>query len=248
MSKDHNLTITEEELDQARAEREGEETAIEADMGDLETAQPGGTPSATAISGKAFDLIVEFEVSSEQVYTRKYRSTIWPGGASGVTIGIGYDLGYATRAQLAADFGTALPQETIRALDPALGLTGAAAQQVARRLSGSVDVPWTAAIMVHRGKVIPRWVGLVERSLPNTAALGPDCLGALVSLTYNRGASFAKDGDRFAEMRAIRTHMAARDFGSISGELRSMKRLWPTVPGLQKRREREAVLFERGLD
>jgi hypothetical protein len=36
-------------------------------------------------------------------------------------------------------------------------------------------------------------------------------------------------------------------YASIPGEFRSMKRLWPTVPGLRKRREREARLFERGL-
>ncbi|CAO4147050.1 hypothetical protein LPLAFNJD_LOCUS2351 [Methylorubrum aminovorans] len=248
MSEDNNLAITEEELDQARAEREGTETLLEGFEAGVETAQPGGAASATAISKKAFDLIVEFEVSSEQVYSRKYRSTIWPGGASGVTIGIGYDLGFATKTQLEADFGGVISPETIRVLHPALGLTGAAAQQAARDLSGAVDVPWTAAITVHCGKVIPRWVGLVERSLKNTHAIGPDRLGVLVSLTYNRGASFSRQGDRFTEMRAVKSHMASGKFGSIPNELRSMKRLWPTVPGLQKRREREAVLFESALN
>ena len=108
------------------------------------------------------------------------------------------------------------------------------------------DVPWPAAIGVHRDKVIPRWTGLVERSLPNTADLSDDQMGALVSLTYNRGASFGNAGDRFAEMRAIKQHMASRDFGAIPEDLRAMRHLWPTVPGLQKRREREALLFEGG--
>jgi hypothetical protein len=92
-----------------------------------------------------------------------------------------------------------------------------------------------------------RWVGLVERSLPNTGAIGPDCLGALVSLTYNRGASFGKAGARYREMRNIKAHMAAKAFGDIPDEFRSMKRLWPDMTGLQKRREREARLFQRGL-
>ena len=93
---------------------------------------------------------------------------------------------------------------------------------------------------MHRDKVLPRWVGVVERALPNTDKIGPDCLGALVSLTYNRGASFGKDGERFREMRNIRSHLQGRQYARIPGELRSMKRLWPNLTGLQKRREREA--------
>lgn len=120
-------------------------------------------------------------------------------------------------------------------------------ERVAKRLQAKVDVPWASAIDVHREKVLPRWVGLVERSLPNTGAIGPDCLGALVSLTYNRGASFGKAGARYREMRNIKAHMAAKAFGDIPDEFRSMKRLWPDMTGLQKRREREARLFERGL-
>ena len=43
----------------------------------------------------------------------------------------------------------------------------------------------------------PRWVALVEGALVNTNRLGPASLGALVSLTYNRGASNPKLGDRY---------------------------------------------------
>lgn len=242
-----DLTLTESELDAARAAREEMAFPVPPDEGGVETTQPGGAASATPISDTAFDLIVEFEVSSEQVYTRKYRGPIWPGGASGVTIGIGYDVGYATKTQLAADFGGAIPDGMIAALGAAIGVTGTAAQNMARRLAGSVDVPWPAAIGVHRRKVVPRWVGLVERSLPRTGEIGPDCLGALVSLTYNRGPSFSTAGDRYAEMRSIKSHMSAGNFRAVPGDIRAMKRLWPTVPGLQKRREREARLFERGL-
>ncbi|GAU82936.1 hypothetical protein BIWAKO_02859 [Bosea sp. BIWAKO-01] len=164
-----------------------------------------------------------------------------------MTIGIGYDVGYANAPTLATDFGGTIPRPMIDALRSTIGKTGAIAEHVARDLADQVDVPWTAAISVHRARVMPRWIGLVERSLPNAAAIGPDCLGALVSLTYNRGASYPKAGDRYEEMRAIKAHMGARAFDRIPGELRSMKRLWPTVPGLQKRREREAQLFEAGL-
>ena len=245
MDDEKTLTISEDELDQARAAREGMET-VRPEAG-LETTQPLGNPSARKISDDAFDLIVEFEVSSQQVYTRKYRSAVWPGGASGVTIGIGYDVGYTTAAQLDDDFGDLLPQTTIAALGRAIDVTGDAAQQVARSLAGIVDVAWDVAIRVHRERVLPRWIGLVERSLANTADLDDPSLGALVSLTYNRGASFGKAGDRYAEMRAIKDDMGRSEFDDVPAQLRSMKRLWPTVKGLQTRREREARLFERGL-
>lgn len=93
---------------------------------------------------------------------------------------------------------------------------------------------------------MPRWVGLVQNALPNTNMLSPDRLGALVSLAYNRGPSFSARGPRYQEMRVIRQAMVAQNFDAIPQQFRAMKRLWPNVPGLQIRREREAVLFERG--
>jgi hypothetical protein len=248
MSENLESPLNEEALERARSYREGlawwrDELVRESS---LETAQPGGAPSATPISAAAFDLIVLFEVSGQTTYERKYRHPVWPGGASGVTIAVGYDVGYATNVQLHADWDGAIDSDMVAALKRALKVTGQAAHALASQLAG-VDVPWSAASAVHREKVLPRWVGIVERALLNTVAIGPDCLGALVSLTYNRGASFSKQGDRYAEMRAIKSDMQARDFASIPGRLRSMKRLWPDVAGLQIPREKEAKLFERGL-
>jgi GH24 family phage-related lysozyme (muramidase) len=80
-------------------------------------------------------------------------------------------------------------------------------------------------------------------------------LGALVSLVYNRGASFgipeAKDpSGRFREMRNIKAHMANKAFDQIPDELLSMRRLWIGVKdmrGVVLRREAEAALFKQGL-
>jgi len=239
------LELSPDELEAVRADREAQQWLSEQRV--LETAQPSGPPSTSKISDTAFNLIVEFEVSNQQIYSAKYRKPTWPRGASGVTIGIGYDVGYTTVAELHADFDGAIPVPMVKALEAAVRVTGDPAAALARQLGGDVDVPWEAAITVHRTKVMPRWIGLTERSLPNTAALNADSLGALVSLIYNRGASFNNSGDRYSEMRAIKAHMAASNFTAIPGDIRSMKRLWPTVPGLQKRREREARLFESGL-
>src|SRR5258708_33323102 len=52
------------------------------------------------ISDRAIQLIIAFEVTSEAVYNRLYQRPTWPKGKSGVTIGIGYDLGYPAPAQI----------------------------------------------------------------------------------------------------------------------------------------------------
>jgi GH24 family phage-related lysozyme (muramidase) len=208
---------------------------------------PSIAGSSTPISNQAFDLIVMLEVTSQAAYERSYSHPTWPQGASGVTIGIGYDVGYVSKTLLWQDWEGAIPDAMITALEPAVGVSGADADQLAHDLRASVDIPWTAAITVHRGKVIPKWVALTEKALPDTDALSADSLGALVSLTYNRGASFDAQGARYQEMRAIKSDMASRTFSDIPTQIRNMKRLWPTVRGLQIRRDLEAKLFQDGL-
>lgn len=199
------------------------------------------------ISQTAIDLIVFFEVSSQALYEKKYRKPTWPGEKSGVTIGIGYDVGYA-KGHLVSDWTGKISGEMITALQQAVGVTGPAAKPLAAQLAGSVDVPFAAAMSVFKDTDVPRWVKTVQDALPNCNLLSKDCLGALVSLAYNRGPSFSRSGPRYAEMRDIKTHMKNREFRLIPDDIRNMKRLWPGVPGLQTRREKEAQLFQQGLD
>lgn len=203
------------------------------------------------ISPEARDLIVAEEVSSEATYKARYQRPEWPGGGSGVTIGIGYDVGAGVKnvAQLRADWGGRIPDVMIAALESCIGVTGERAHAMLAEARQRVSVPWSAAIEVFDTVDVPRWYAICARALPNFESLSLDCKGVLVSLTYNRGASFGKDGDRYSEMRAIKAHMIAKTFARIPVELRSMKRLWPSqsMRGLVFRREHEAQLFERGL-
>ena len=199
------------------------------------------------ISRRAFDLIVAEEVSSKATYEKKYTRPEWPGVQSGVTIGIGYDVGYATKAQLHADWDGVIPAAMVIALERACGVRGSSAKGLTRELRSSVDVPWDSAITVFERVLVPRWEAKLRGALPKTGKLSADCFGALVSLAYNRGPSFGNSGDRYREMRAIKEHMAAENFGKIPGELIAMRRLWPGVKGLLLRREREAAMFRDGL-
>lgn len=198
-------------------------------------------------SQAAIDLIVAEEVSSQATYQKLYQHPEWPGGASGVTIGIGYDCGYSTPDQIMADWSDQLPDPMVHALITVAGIHGSPARAEAAHLHGTVTVPWDAAMAVFLKRDMPKWEGIVMHALPNTDQLSADSFGALVSLTYNRGPSFTTPGDRYREMRDIRQLMALRMYDNIPDEFRSMKRLWPTVLGLRLRRDHEAALFERGL-
>ncbi|MEJ0002975.1 MAG: hypothetical protein WDN30_04400 [Pararobbsia sp.] len=203
----------------------------------------------TPISDRAIQLIIAFEVTSEGVYERLYRRPTWPKGNSGVTIGIGYDLGYVKAPQVDRDWTPSLGAPAVDILSEQCGLTGEAAHQALQRVTG-IDVPFSAANTVFRQTSAPRYTAETAGALPGAEALSPDCLGALVSLVYNRGASFSANGDRYAEMRAIKADVSQKHFADIPVQLRAMKRLWagnPDMAGLVRRRELEALLFEQGL-
>jgi len=184
-----------------------------------------GGESMTDASEKAIKMIVAFEVTSEAVYTRKYQSTIWPGGKSGVTIGIGYDLGYTTNDKLATDWAGKISPAMIATLKQAVGIKGAAAKEMATHLAPSVLVPWAAANAVFRDLDVAHYSDMVRAGLKNTGLLSGDSFGALLSLTFNRGPSFSAVGDRYREMNAIRDLMASKKFASIPAQCVSMQRL-----------------------
>ena len=211
------------------------------------TAPAGAT--ALRSSQAAIDLIVAEEVSSQATYQKLYQHPTWPGGASGVTIGIGFDCGYSSATDIWTAWGDLLPTPMVDALAACAGITGSPAHSHASMLRGVVTVPWDAAMAVFLKRDMPKWEAIVQKALPNTDKLAPDSFGALVSLAYNRGAAgFNQGGDRDREMHTIRQMMALRMFEQIPDEFRSMKRLWPNVLGLRLRRDHEAALFERGLD
>ena len=201
------------------------------------------------ISQQSFDLIVNSEVSSRTIYERDYRRPERPGGQSGITVGIGYDCGYSSAAVIRQDWAAKLPGRMVDAMCSVAGIKGQSAQNRLSSVRQLVDVPWGTAIDVFSNVSIPKYLHACH-ALPNFDELSPDCKGALLSLVYNRGASFSQPGARYLEMRNIKALMGARKFASIPAELRKMKRLWttPSVRGVAIRREQEARLFESGLN
>jgi GH24 family phage-related lysozyme (muramidase) len=199
-------------------------------------------------SQDAINLIVTEEDSNAAYYTRHYEHFDWPAGASGPTVGIGYDCGYSTAAQIKDDWTGYVSDDTVTALMRAAGLTGQTAHAFVQQHAGSVTITWDQAMAQFTGRELPKWEGRIEAALPNTDLLSGDSFGALVSLGYNRGTGgFHDPSPRDAEMRAITAHMAAKQFNLIPMEFLNMRRLWPRGGDLWNRRGHEAALFVKGL-
>ena len=138
-------------------------------------------------SRKSLDLILQFEIGSRAQYERLYAFPTWPGGESGVTIGIGYDLGFTSKQQFEADWGPFLEEPARAALAAVQGAKGAAAQQLARGLR-HIKIPLAAAESVFYASTLPRFARITRDAFPGVEELPLDAQGALLSLVFNRGA------------------------------------------------------------
>ena len=65
-------------------------------IGAARAVPPHGKPSDRQVADEAVRLILLYEVTNESHYEAHCQRPVWPGGQSGATMGIGYDLGYAT--------------------------------------------------------------------------------------------------------------------------------------------------------
>jgi hypothetical protein len=196
------------------------------------------------LSPNAFKLILDYEVGGGQAYYNKYlRKPCWPKGASGVTIGIGYDCGYNSESQFEKDWHGKISDSDYNRLKQTLGYKG----NVASKIVGSVSdivIPWEAALDVFNQNTVPRFISIMLRSFPGADQLHPDAFGALLSIVFNRGGSLT--GSSRKEMANIRELVPSKDYKAIANEIRSMKRLWvgKGLDGLLRRRDKEAELVE----
>lgn len=210
------------------------------------------------VSVRAYDLIVQHETGGRRYYETIYKGRpVWPGEASGITIGFGYDLGYCSADAFDRDWA-ALSAEARARLRLAIGKHGRnTSMDELRTLLPTLNdlaVDWDLAEQVFRSATLSNFVRLTQRALPNTAELSPDSFGALVSLTLNLGAggyTAASDPhDRYREMRGVRAAMQEHCFADVPQLLRLMKRVWRATSieqEMSRRREDEARLFEAGL-
>jgi len=193
------------------------------------------------LSQKGIDLIVQHEISSKQYYEKRLTHPTWPKGDSGITIGIGYDLGYASKRQFQSDWQSLLNTFDMVKLTRVCGLKGQTAKIHVSSLR-SVTVPFDAAKHVFVHSSLPKYAQKTKSTFPGVEYLNADAQAALVSLVYNRGGSLKGDSRR--EMAAIKPLVASKDYIGIAQQITKMKRLWQGrgLDGLLHRRDDEANL------
>jgi len=205
------------------------------------------------LSKKSLDLILEFEVGGGENYYNKFlKNPAWPEGQSGVTIGVGYDLGYVNKAEFIQDWKD-LPKETFDRLYKVVGIKGYNAKNLIRGLK-DITIPWELALKVFNNKTVTKFYNLTKQTFPNFDNLPEDAKGGLVSLVFNRGN--ALEGDRRREMKLIRDGMKLvsnydqKALTFIANQIRNMKRIWiggSIEKGMSRRRDAEAKLIEESL-
>jgi hypothetical protein len=188
------------------------------------------------------DLIVRWEVGSESQYTRRYQSPIWPGGASGLTWGLGYDGGHQPEHVIEQDWRR--HPDADRLADSA-GVTGTAAKALVPQYR-DVIVKWALATEVFDSSSAPRYMRLARQAYGpgfDRAPVPVRC--ALTVETYNRGPGMT--GDRRKERRAIRDVCLAADpvdVACVAQQLEASCRVWANDnqngKGLCSRRRDEA--------
>jgi hypothetical protein len=206
-------------------------------------------------SGSEGDVVAkaaEFLTKAETVQQRPY----WPGGISGVTLGIGWDMGYHSRPDFHRVWA-ALGAIRIEKLETAAGKKGAAAQALIAQLK-SITVPADISRQVLLTSLHEYYYPFVTEHFPSLNQLPAEAQVVLISLVFNRGVSMghepdwrlAKEVDRRWEFRELRKDVNDRDLFAIYAHLGTMKRLWETSGprGLRIRRRDEQALIRPYVD
>lgn len=135
------------------------------------------------VSGAGLDFIFEHE-AQEGVSNHLH----WPGGASGVTLGPGYDMKDRSRIQIVADMtAIGLDGTVATKISEAQGLHGAKAKDFARSNKHLVDLNKSQQINLLK-IIIPIYEGVVKRNI--FIYQKQNEFDALVSFCYNPGGSF----------------------------------------------------------
>jgi hypothetical protein len=192
------------------------------------------------ISQKAIDFIIAQEVGSERDYNPHPE---YAGGDSGCTIGIGFDCGYNSAADIQAAWGDLLAPSDVALLKGTAGFKGEKCLPLLTPSVKRISVPFAAAKKVFTEISIPKFYNAAKSIYPQIGELNADTQGALVSMVYNRGASIA--GSRRVHMANIVPLVAAKDYKGIAAQIEASKTLWigKGLDGLISRREGEARLI-----
>ena len=192
------------------------------------------------VSKRAIDLILDSEGCD--------LAPSWPGGASGVTFGNGYDLGYNSEEQIKRDWSAHVNGNVLAFMVSCAGVKGETAKKRITSETKILRITPDAAREVFENRTLPRYIKLARDTYPGFEELNEDTRGAIVSLVFNRGSAFGVEGqpswESRREMRELAPLVLAKDYEGIAATIKAMGRLWvgKGLDGLIARRHAEAAL------
>lgn len=159
----------------------------------------------------------------------------WPGGASGVTLGPGYDMKGRTAGEVQQDLvAIGIDAGTARDIAAGAGLEGAAARDFARDHKDLVSLT-PAQEQALLARAVAPFAQTVRDAV--TVPLSQNQFDALVSFAYNIGSPAFRGSTALARLNAGDTAGAAEAMGWWN------KSDGAVVPGLVNRRADEVALF-----
>jgi GH24 family phage-related lysozyme (muramidase) len=190
--------------------------------------------------------VIEFETGGKNYYEKFLKQLTWPRGDSGITMGIGADLGYMSKEEFDEFFSHYFTTEQKQLIYSVIGLKGTAAKTALPKVK-HIELSWQNASDAFVKWTLPKFWKMANTIWPGLDQLNEKTQVALVSIVFNRGASL--NGATRAEMKNIAPLVINKDYKKIAEQIRSMKRLWigKNLDGLLTRREKEAKMVEEGL-
>jgi len=187
--------------------------------------------------------VISFESGGEKYYNKFLKNMTWPKGASGITMGIGADLGYMSEKEFDTYFSKYFTEDENKKLKSTIGLKGDSAKNALSKVK-NIELSWENAYEAFVNWTLPKFWNLTKALWPKIDELCENAQIGLVSIVFNRGAS--TKGSSRTEMLNIKPLVSKKDYKGIAREIRSMKRLWvgKNMDGLIKRREEEAKMVE----
>lgn len=164
----------------------------------------------------------------------------WPGGASGVTLDPGVDLGHARPDMIETAYKDLLSAVQFEATTSALGIKGDAAEAALGGSTGlqSIRISRAQADTIFQYAAQPYWQAIAKR-FPNLA--GADVLEsvqtALLSIGYNRGT-----GNK--DLEVLKQPIQDKDWSEVSNLIGTMQQDH-SLEGIRKRRRMEANLIKK---
>jgi hypothetical protein len=212
----------------------------------------GHMPFAGASRQAVLDAATAFLSKQEKVALHPY----WPGGASGITLGVGWDAGYHTTEQLRETWSE-LDEPTLRTLAGVSGQRGAPAHDLLPRVI-DLQIPETVSQRVLASSLSKTFYPLVQRLFSTLDQLPLEAQVVMISVVFNRGPSIGQEPDwhvvreldRRWEMRRMQVDVKEGDLFGIYAHLGTMKRLWEShgPRGLPLRRRDEQALIRPLVD